>query len=114
MRKGASVVRVADIVSVVNNEQEPTVLISTRLVQTKEIKMGKLISIGVIIITVILLAILSCIIIVKESPASSPLSHSRYVQMFVDPEYGCQYLTTMDGGITPRKNLEGEHVGCNK
>ena len=77
--------------------------------------MGKLISIGLIIVTVILLAILSCLFILKESTASgSAMSPSRYVQMFVDPEYGCQYLTTMDGGITPRKNLEGEHVGCNK
>ena len=77
--------------------------------------MGKLISIGLIIVTVILLAILSCLFILKESTASgSAMSTSRYVQMFVDPEYGCQYLTTMDGGITSRKNLKGEHVGCNK
>lgn len=107
--------RGAGIVSVVNNEQEPTVLISTRLVQTKENKVGKLISIGLIIITVIMMAVLSCIIILKDSPAAnSSMSPSRYVQMFIDPEYGCQYLTTMDGGITPRKNLNGDHVGCNK
>ena len=77
--------------------------------------MGKLVSIVVLIITVIVMTVLSCVFILKEVPAaSSSIPPSRYVQMFVDPEFGCQYLTTMDGGITPRNNLKGERVGCNK
>lgn len=37
---------------------------------------------------------------------------SRYVQIFTDPETNCQYITTMDGGITPRLAVNGSHFGC--
>ena len=41
------------------------------------------------------------------------LDESRYVQIFTDPETNCQYITTRDGGITPRLAANGSHFGCN-
>ena len=40
------------------------------------------------------------------------LDESRYVQIFTDPETNCQYITTKDGGITPRLAVNGTHLGC--
>lgn len=48
----------------------------------------------------------------KKAESGTYIPQSRYVQVFTDPETGCQYLTTMDGGITPRLEAGGAHRGC--
>jgi hypothetical protein len=47
---------------------------------------------------------------VSDSYHKKSYEESRYVQMFTDTENGCQYMTTMDGGITPRLNPNGTQV----
>jgi hypothetical protein len=37
---------------------------------------------------------------------------SRYIQSFADPANGCEYFTSMDGGMYPRLNRDGSHFGC--
>jgi len=32
------------------------------------------------------------------------------LRLHVDSEYGCHYLSTRGGGVTPRLDAEGEHV----
>jgi hypothetical protein len=34
------------------------------------------------------------------------------MQSRIDYFTGCQYLTTKEGGLTPRIGLSGEHMGC--
>lgn len=29
-----------------------------------------------------------------------------------DSRTGCQYLEAMSGGLTPRRDKDGEHIGC--
>lgn len=36
------------------------------------------------------------------------------VKIVTDELSGCQYLSTSNGGITPRLNLDGSIVGCKK
>lgn len=40
------------------------------------------------------------------------LIKSRYLQGFADPDNGCEYFTTMDGGLYPRMNKDGSQFGC--
>ena len=35
-----------------------------------------------------------------------------YRSLMNDPVSGCQYLAPPKGGITPRLDAEGEHMGC--
>ena len=64
-----------------------------------------------------LLAVLLSALLVSLSGCSDVkatnrgMDKSRYVQSFTDPETGCKYLTTLDGGITPRMHNQ-KHIGC--
>lgn len=44
---------------------------------------------------------------------SDDIVKSRYVQAFSDPDNGCEYFTTTDGGMYPRLNRDGSQRGCN-
>lgn len=70
-------------------------------------------------ISTLALSVLMALLVAGCTGGDQPSSHSedlktsRYVQAFADPDNGCEYFTTMDGGMYPRLNKNGSHFGCN-
>ena len=90
------------------------VMVDTAHTKLKENIMNKLnlqnnVKLLAIFLSVLLVGVTGCS---EASGGSAQLNKSRYVQQFTDQETGCKYLTTKDGGITPRLNAKGGHLGC--
>lgn len=66
-----------------------------------------------LVVALIALLVVGCSGGSEPSSDSGKLKFSRYVQAFSDPDNGCEYFSTMDGGLYPRLNKDGSHFGCN-
>lgn len=65
---------------------------------------------GLIVIAIILAGIIQYFTVPKDS-TDSPDSRSG-MSLHTDYETGCQYLSTVYGGITPRLDAKGYQIGC--
>lgn len=64
---------------------------------------------------VMALYVIFCVVdLARDKHRKQLLNEEAYngIQVFTDDVTGCQYLTGLNQGITPRISADGEHVGC--
>lgn len=65
------------------------------------------------LLAVFAFVVVVCVAIFFATPSPAPHSKNRWLRVETDPATGCEYLLhAYAGGITPRVDGRGRHMGC--